>query len=129
MRRSPRLTENCYRRFLVHVKRDLVKSTGISAWDLEFQSICPHSINLCAELYLHLNIRERARSGLGDIEDDIKLALKHQGKDFTGHCTRCQTDYSVRVIPFGIRVQAWYDLGSYKDSGRRVMGYTSLRRS
>ncbi|KAL7934072.1 hypothetical protein V8C35DRAFT_322202 [Trichoderma chlorosporum] len=56
-----------------------------------------------------------------DIEGDCPLtkfhmaavtAFKRRGREFSGHCPRCCTDFSVKALTRSVKITVWHDLGT-----------------
>lgn len=100
-------------RFLLQVKREFRDSiAAVFPTELRLEHICPHMIIMPSEPQIN---RQRSQIlGLDGLSKDVHFAFASFGREFTGHCKRCPTDYTVLAHPGMVTIYSWHDLGSHR---------------
>lgn len=101
-------------RFLLQVEREFRwegHDMAVSN-ELGLQRICPHMV-IMRSFKSAKSTKASQMFGLEGLSNDFHRAVASLGQEFTGHCRRCPTDYTVIAHRGIVTICSWHDLGSY----------------
>ncbi|WQF87392.1 Putative F-box domain-containing protein [Colletotrichum destructivum] len=103
---SPRIVGD---RFLLRKKTYVPIWTSVAA-----VNVCPHAILVSAGGHGMIPFLADRFCNPEYVRDEFERALRNLGREVSGHCNYCPTDYSVVASVDECTVTAWYDFGSYE---------------
>lgn len=85
-------------RFFLQVEREFTADPALlTPSRFSWEDVCPH-----LDATFHRKFSQ-----------NIYLAFESLGLEFTGHCERCPTDYSILITTGKVRISSWHDFGPY----------------
>jgi F-box associated protein len=91
-------------RFILHSQwKYKIRGRSVFMEDIRPSILCPH-----------LNLTHTSNQFLrsNPLISTVSSAIDNPGEKIYGSCTRCATDYSILMLPSGVNVEAWQDLGN-----------------
>ncbi|TQN68286.1 hypothetical protein CSHISOI_07178, partial [Colletotrichum shisoi] len=93
----------------------LRKKTYVPIWSsIAAVNVCPHATLVSAGGHGMIPFLADRFCNPEYVRDELERALRNLGREVSGHCNYCPTDYSVVASVDECTVTAWYDFGSYE---------------